>query len=661
MSDDRDSFAELLARRLSRRRLMQTGAAAALVSAFAVPPGRAVAKARALAFGRVAPSREDRVIVPEGYRADVVLRWGDPLFDDAPALDARRVAQGALLEPGAAAEQLGQFGYNCDGVAAFDVGPGRALLCVNHEFPSPDLLFPGWSEARRTRSLGEFVREHPQCVAYMQASVGVSVVELRRDRGTWRYRRGAPLNRRITAATPIELTGPARAHPLLSRPDGSPGAVSGTLGNCAAGPTPWGTYLTAEENIDDYFGRAGSADFDPALARAYRRFPPRYRDSAYRWEYADARFDTARNPAEALKFGWIVEIDPRDPARPVKKRTALGRFKHESATAVLSADRRCVVYMGDDEAFEYLYKFVCRRPFDPRRADDDADLLDEGRLYVARFGDDGHGEWLPVVWSEHGALSPAAGFDSQGDVLLRCREAADRLGATPLDRPEDIAVDPGNGRIYVSLTQNLERGLGGDRAGRPGLDTGADAVNPRAPNPSGHIVELAEQDDDASALRFRWDVLLLAGAPAGDLLRVLPLTGALPLDADATYFAGYTNTADVSGFANPDNLEFDSRGNLWIVTDGRQPQRNNNGCFVCPTEGEARGAVRQFMSGPVGAEICGCEMSEDERTLFLTVQHPGQGGTAAEPHSAWPDGAGAAPRPSLVAIEPRDVGRRLGD
>jgi secreted PhoX family phosphatase len=661
MSDHRDSFAELLARRMSRRRLMQAGAAAALASAFAVPGGRAVAKTQPLAFGRVAPSREDRVIVPEGYRADVVLRWGDPLFDDAAALDARRVAQGALLEPGAAAEQLGQFGYNCDGVAAFDIGPGRALLCINHEFPSPDLLFPGWSDARRTRSLGEFVRQHPQCVEYMQAAVGVSVVELRRDEGAWRYRRGAPLNRRITAATPIELTGPARAHPLLSRGDGPPAGVNGTLGNCAAGPTPWGTYLTAEENIDDYFGRAAGADFEPALARAYRRFGPRLRDSAYRWEYADVRFDATRTPAEALKFGWIVEIDPKDPSRPIKKRTALGRFKHESATTVLSADRRCVVYMGDDEAFEYLYKFVSRRPFEPRREADNADLLDDGRLYVARFAEDGHGEWVELVWGERGALSPATGFDSQADVLLRCREAADRLGATPLDRPEDIAVNSANQRVYVSLTQNLERGLGTDRPRRPGLDTRADAVNPRAPNPSGHIIELAEQDDDASAVRFRWDVLLLAGAPAGDLLHVLPLTGALPLEADATYFAGHTNVADVSAFANPDNLEFDSRGRLWIVTDGKQPEQNNNGCFVCPTDGPGRGAVRQFMSGPVGAEICGCEMSEDERTLFLTVQHPGQGGTAEEPHSAWPDGTGRAPRPSLVAIEPEGAGRRLGD
>jgi secreted PhoX family phosphatase len=617
----------------------------------------------ALGFERLAPSRRDAVVVPPGYTARTVLRWGDPLFDGAEALDPASVAAGALLEPKAAAAQARQFGYNCDGMGLFERNERSALVCVNHEYPSPDLLFPGWNESRRARAVGDFVKQHPSIVPYMQAGLGVSVVELERGRA-WRYRVGSRYNRRVTATTPIELAGPARDHPFLNpRGDAVPLAL-GTFGNCAAGTTPWGTYLTAEENVDDHFGNFGAAVMEPALAAVHRRFGVRMRDSAYRWEHADPRFDAARNPAESLKFGWIVEIDPFDPESRPKKRTALGRLKHESATTVIAGDGRVVVYTGDDEEFEYLYKFVSARRFDARSREANRDLLDEGTLYVARFADDGTGRWLPLVFGEHPELTPERAFASQGDVVLRCREAADRVGATPLDRPEDIAVHPGNRKVYVACTLGANRGKdasaaqgNGSLAGRE-LDFGADAVNPRAPNPSGHIVELAEADPAATS--FRWEIFLLAGAPTADgLLAALPARRIGALAPDATYFGGATDASELSAFANPDNLGFDSAGNLWIVTDGAQPDSNNNGCFVCPTEGPERGHVRQFMSGPLGAEICGCELSRDNRTLFLTVQHPGTGGTAAAPVSRWPDGGDAAPRPSLVAIE-ADDGRPVG-
>jgi hypothetical protein len=279
-------------------------------------------------------------------------------------------------------------------------------------------------------------------------------------------------------------------------------------------------------------------------------------------------------------------------------------------------------------------------------------LLDEGTLHVARFFDDGRGIWVPLVFGEHAELTPARGFASQADVVLRCRDAADRVGATPLDRTEDIAVNPRTRNVYVSCTQNLDRDRGSILIGGRQLDTRTDAVNPRAPNVAGHILEIAETGADAAATTFRWEVFLLAGDPAqGRLLAALPPEHDRSLAADVAYFGGAAPSEELSAFANPDNLGFDAAGTLWIVTDGTQPRDNNNGCFVCPTDGPDRGAVRQFMSGPVGAEICGCELSADNRALFLTVQHPGAGGSAAAPISRWPDGGAAAPRPSVMVIE----------
>ena len=650
----------LLARRLNRRRLLGGGAELAVLSVAARCAHGQTGETSSLTFPRVAPSKADAVIVPDGYRTDVVLRWGDPLFADGSALDADAVAQGALLAPEAATAQTRQFGYNCDGIGLFQLGADRQLLCVNHEFPMPALLFPGWVEAREARALGAFVRERPSAVAYMQATVGLTVVELTRG-AKWEYVRDSRYNRRITAQTAMAITGPARSHALLNPRGESVPLAYGTLGNCAAGTTPWRTYVTAEENVDDYFGNGAAAQLDAATELAHRRFGLRQRDSAHRWEYVDPRFDTAANPQELLKFGWIVELDPFDPESRPKKRTALGRFKHESATTVLAQDGRAVVYMGDDQQFEYFYKFVSRDRFDPARPEANRDLLDEGTLYVARLDDDGRGAWLPLVHGQHPELTAERGFASQADVVLRCREAADRLGATPLDRPEDVAVNPRTGHVYFSCTQNLGRDDGQAVVAGRTLDTRTDRASPRAPNTAGHIIELIERGADGAATEFRWEIFLLAGAPSRqELVAALPAEHSGSLAANVTYFGGATDADELSAFANPDNLGFDGDGNLWIVTDGNQPGDNNDGCFVCPTDGPERGQVRQFMSGPLGAEVCGCEFTADGRTLFLTLEHPGEAGSATNPQSHWPDGGDAAPRPSVIAIEPEARGRKFG-
>jgi secreted PhoX family phosphatase len=660
MFTDSPPLRTLLERRLKRRRLLGGGVELAALGVVARGAYGQLGGASGLSFPRVRPSKADSVIVPDGYRADVVIRWGDGLFADSPAFAAAAVARGALLRAEAPAAQARQFGYNCDGIGLFALDASRQLLCVNHEFPLPVLMFPGWLEARDSRALGAFVRERPSAVSLMQAAVGLSVVELTRG-ASWGYVRDSRYNRRITAQTAMEITGPARNHAMLNpRGERAPLAL-GTFGNCAAGTTPWRTYVTSEENVDDYFGNGAAAKLDAATELVHRRFGLRMRDSAFRWEYADPRFDVAANPAELCKFGWIVELDPFDPSSRPKKRTALGRFKHEGATTVLAADGRAVVYMGDDQEFEYFYKFVSRRRFDAARPEANRDLLDDGTLYVARFDDEGRGEWLPLVHGEHPELSPERGFASQGDVVLRCREAADRLGATPLDRPEDVAVSPRTGRVYVSCTQNMGRDQGEAVRGGRTLDTRTDRASPRAPNSFGHILEVSEGGSDAAATAFRWEVFLLAGAPSREeLVAALPSEHSASLAANATYFGGATDVDALSAFANPDNLGFDGDGNLWIVTDGNQPAGNNDGCFVCPTEGPQRGHVRQFMSGPVGAEVAGCEFTADGGTLFLTLQHPGEAGSATNPQSHWPDGGEAAPRPSVVAIEPEECGRKFG-
>jgi uncharacterized protein len=660
--DNAPSFQQLLATQLSRRCLLQQGLRQGLTASgllgggllsggmlWELRPATAADKVPALAatFAEAPASSNDQITLPPGYVHDLLIRWGDPLHGTGSALDTRTIASGALTSATAASAQLQQFGTNCDAIHYFRLDAGvlgsasirsrSGVLCVNNEYTNDELLFPERKLVWGTdpEYIRAFVSKFPGSVAFAKAAHGISVVEIARDvAGPWRYNRDSRLNRRISADTPMEMRGPARGAELLrTHADPTGTRVRGTLANCAGGRTPWGSYLSAEENLQDYFGNfkalREARGADAPTLRAHRRMRHWDSVSPHGWELVDARFDALAEPREALRFGWIVELDPLDARKPPLKRTALGRFAHEAATTTVATRGQLVVYLGDDDLFEYVYKYVSNGRVSADAATNDR-LLDEGTLYVARFAADGSGEWLPLRYHSDGPLNAAAGFRNQAEVLIQTRAAADLLSATPMDRPEDIEVHPTTGRIYIACTRNEARtplSASINYAGRS-VDRGVNAPNPRATNSYGHIVEITEAGDDHTATRFRWDVMLM----------------------------GPNSDGSRTTLGSPDNLAFDDAGRLWIVTDGAQPDGGNDGCFVCETEGPNRGVLRRLMSGPKGAEIAGCVFSPGCDTLFLSIQHPGEGGTLSHPISSWPDGDGRQPRSSVIAIRRADGG-----
>ena len=596
----------------------------------------------------------------------MVARWGDSLVTGTPDFDTRRMSNTDWLTAEAIDAQNRQFGTNCDAVQYFPLNTGRAaqgLVCVNHEYFNAELVWPGHHGVGMTdEERRRWLEQHPLAVRFMQTAHGVAVMPLRRDTGGWTRELSSRFARRVTALTAMDIAGPARGHPLLrtnADPDGT--RVLGTFANCSAGKTPWGTYLTSEENVDDYFSGSRSAHAaspSAAWVDAMHRFP--FRElSFYGWNHQDPRFDMRHEPNEPLRFGWMVEIDPHDPASVPRKRTSLGRFQHEGANSIVGKTGHVAAYMGDDEKFEYIYKFVTRDRFDAKNPAANRDLLDHGTLYAARFNADGSGEWLPLVQDEKGPLNAAAGFASQGDVVIKVRAAADLLGATPMDRPEDVEPSPVTGRIYIACTKSEDRGIegGSDQWSGRKQDNGVNAANPRPNNRSGHIIEITEADDDATATRFGWSVFLLAGDPgAGRYIVDAHDLATTKLGSQDTYYGGYPDKSQVAQLHCPDNLGIDPQGRLWIVTDSDDHGRPNNGCFVMQTGGPQRGLLKQLASGPTGCEVCGCEFTPDGRTLFLSIQHPGEGGTLEQPRSHWPDGNGLPARAALLAIEREDGG-----
>ncbi len=638
-TSDNPYFGDVVAQAISRRGMLRAGTLGALAAgvagvglAGAVPALAEPTEPEAellghssgdIRFTPVPPNKEDALRVPDGYTSAVVARWGDPVTADAPAFD---------FDKQSAEAQSKQFGYNCDFVTLFPMGANRGLLWVNHEYTNENLMFRGYTT-------GAAATEEQIKIAL--AAHGGSVVEIERVRGTGQWKLVTNgrrrYNRRITAQTPMRFSGPAAgSDPLKTAADPAGRTPVGMLNNCSGGSTPWGTVLTAEENIDQYFV---NGDKVPAAQLPYIS---RYTittgtpASNRRFDRVEERFDLAKHPNEANRFGWVVEIDPFDPDSTPVKRTALGRLKHEAANTTLARDGRVVVYMGDDSRFEYIYKFVSKNRYIPGNDRHNRNLLDEGTLYVAKFtGDspateidgsgklpsdgafDGSGQWIPLVSGDRSYVDGMTAIE----VLVYTRVAADKVGATKMDRPEDMERNPVTGGVYVALTNNTNR-----------TAAQVDEANPRPSNKHGHVLEIVERRDDAGEKTFAWSLPLICGDP----------------NDPATYFAGYDKTK-VSPISCPDNVAFDRDGNLWIATDGNQ-LGSNDGMFVMPVRGKERGHLRQFLTVPLGAETCGPMVTPDQRSVFVAVQHPGEldGATPDKPASHWPDGD--QPRPSVAVV-----------
>ena len=562
---------KLLDTKLSRRDVMQSalaaGVAASMPRAFAqetdaavglnanngapvtTPQGAAGDMHFQPPFTPIESTFADTMTLPEGYRAQIFLPWGQPLTEAGD-----------------------EIGFNHDFVGFFPIdfleggnSASEGLLTINHEYPNA--LFVGGNTSDRTA---------PEQVDAEMRSVGVSVAHVRRSGDSWELVPGVR-NRRITALTECELTGPVRGTP----PVNGATTVQGTVGNCSGGQTPWSTLLTCEENVDDYQLIWGSAGYN------------------------------------AMHQGWITEIDPYTPGATPRKRTAMGRFRHENAAVTVAPDGRVVVYMGDDMRDACVYKFVSRGRFVPGNRAANLDLLEEGDLYVANFG---RGEWLLLDYDRNPALQEATGDDdqplvaSQAEVLADARAAALAIGGTPVDRPEDIEIHPLTGDVYIALTNNSNHGNYYGQIVR--LFEGADAGTEQRTAAS----------SDWTAEQFRWDVFAVGGPQ--------------------------------SGFSSPDNLVFDPYGNLWMVTDSGTGEGTiyeflgNNSMFFFPTQGPDAGTPYRFAVGPVDSELTGPVWTPDGKTLFLAVQHPGENSESiddltstfgASPDSSWP-------RPTLVAI-----------
>lgn len=625
--------------RLNRRGLLKGGAAAVLaVGAGSVlaacgddsgsgnPSNTASSAGTGTDFTAVAPNTQDAVVIPEGYEQSVVIRWGDPLFPDAPAWDFDRQT---------AAAQEKQFGYNNDFAALLPIEgqPNAFLLVVNHEYTTGPHMFRGYDEKNPT----------DEQIAITRAAHGLTVVEVRGESGSGKLTPTfGRYNRRITANTEFLLTGPAAGSDLVKTSADPTGTkVIGTFANCAGGTTPWGTVLSGEENFHGYFANA-QAVTEPTAAARLKRYGFAEGASTNVWERTDKRFDLAQEPNEANRFGYVVEVDPWDPASTPVKHTAMGRLKHEGASIHVTPNGDVVSYTGDDERFDYMYKFVSGKKIQSGTGTaamrHNMTILAEGTLYVAKLTGDhadridgtgtlpseqgftGTGEWIPLLQTgaDGKGVSKVEGMTAE-EVAVFTRLAADKVGATKMDRPEDFEANPLTGKVYVALTNNSNRGKDGE--------AGADEANPRNLNKNGQVLEI---DDDHTGTRFSWNLLLVCGDP----------------NAADTYYGGF-DKSKVSPISCPDNLAFDQYGNLWISTDGNA-LKSNDGLFSVVLDGERRGETKQFLTVPKGGETCGPVITESR--VLVCVQHPGEedDASADNPVSHWPDGGTSQPRPSVV-------------
>ena len=585
-------------------------------------------------FAVVSPNKEDAVVIPDGYEQAVVIRWGDPVLADAPQFDFDKQTPQA---------QAKQFGFNNDfaGLLPVEGQPNTYLLVVNHEYTTEPFMFKNYDADNPT----------PEQFQIAIAAHGLSVVQVKGTPESGKLTpEFGPQNRRITADTEFLLTGPAAGSEFVKTAADPTGTkILGTFANCSGGVTPWGTVLSGEENFNGYFGNQETVA-DSKTKERLKRYSFEDGKTEHLWERFDRRFDLAQEPNEANRFGYVVEVNPWDPASTPIKHSAMGRVKHEAANIYVTQDGTVVAYSGDDEKFEYMYKFVSSRKMQPGTGQAsmryNLTLLDAGTLYVAKLsgnnpdqidgsgkapdgGFSGTGEWLPILrTNEDGKGESLVEGMSAEEVAVFTRLAGDKVGATKMDRPEDFEPNPKTGKVYAALTNNDKRGTDGKAA--------ADVANPRNTNKNGQIIEL---DDDHAGTKFTWSLLLVCGDPK----------------AADTYFAGF-DKSKVSPISCPDNVAFDPHGNLWISTDGNA-LKSNDGLFSVVLDGPNRGETKQFLTVPHGGETCGPVITESR--VLVCVQHPGEldDASADKPASHWPDGGDSQPRPSVVAVWKSGAGR----
>ncbi|AKK03983.1 PhoX family protein [Corynebacterium epidermidicanis] len=585
-----------------------------------------------LQFTPVKPNTEDKLVIPEGYEQSVLIAWGDPVIEGAPEFD---------IDKQTPEDAEKQFGFNCDfaGLLKHPSDPNRMVYVCSHEYTTEPNMFKGYNKDNPTEDQFKIGL----------AAHGHTILEVTKVDGSGDLKRAfGPLNRRITGTTPFKLTGPAAGTDLVKTaadPEGK--TVLGTLNNCAGGITPWGTMLSGEENFDQYFGNADLLT-DEDAKKKLKRFGIKGKETERKWERFDDRFDVSKTPNEPNRFGWLVEIDPMDPTSTPVKHTAVGRFKHEAGNIHITKDGTVVCYSGDDERNDYLYKFVSSRKFKEGDMANNLRILDEGTLYVAQFEGnspkeeidgsgqlpkdgqfDGKGKWIKLLTAKEdgSAESHVEGMKPE-EVAVFTRLAGDKVKATPMDRPEDVEVSPKTGLVYIALTNNKYRGAVEDGKNYPAVAEWA----PVKENKNGLVMEM---DDNHAGDTFVWNLLLVCGDP----------------NEAYTYFGGFDKTK-VSPISCPDNVAFDSHGNLWISTDGNA-LKSNDGLYAVALDGTNRGELKCFLTVPKGAETCG-PIVTDERVL-VNVQHPGEGddATADKPTVHWPDGGNAVPRPAVAVVWPK--------
>ncbi|PSE46808.1 phosphatase [Acinetobacter nosocomialis] len=649
-------------------------------------------KPEKLTFTPVAKNLNDIVTVPEGYEANVIYALGDSLNPSFGDWDDNNIPSGPSFQfrSGDCHDGMHYFGLNTSTNRFDDTVSAQGLLVMNHEYINQTFLHPkGPTKVDGRRPEDEVIRE--------TNAHGVSVVHIKKDPTTQKVEvvKNSIFNRRITGSTVMDFAGAAAGSNLLSTRFSPAGRQTrGTHNNCGNGYTPWGTYLTTEENFIGYFARSTTDDAlrTPEEIIALKRYGLKAGSSSrYGWETAIGqveaqdlydRWNADVKAAQATQdyrngpntFGWMVEIDPFDNRQNPVKRTSLGRFAHEDSACRAVAGQPIAFYMGDDSRGEYIYKFVSSAVWDTKdinggyAAGDK--YMNSGKLYVAKFNNDGSGQWIELAYGKNGLneSNTTYPFKSQAEVVTFARLAADSVGATKMDRPEWATVNPINGEIYVTLTNNSNRGK----------DYPTDAANPRnytdlyagtkeqKGNVNGHIIRFRETDDKTTAETFKWDIYLF---------------GAEASMASNINLSGLTDNND---FSSPDGMWFDPRGVLWIETDdgaytdvtncmmlAALPGQIGDGGAATTSNGQQTitgakvtdATLRRFLVGPKQCEITGIAMTPDYKAIFINVQHPGEDSASyAKPESNWPatqkdpSNKTARPRSATVVITRKDGG-----